>query len=250
MGQKRRTKRGSYIVEAAVIVPVFIVAVLMLIAIVPAMATCENTVFSAVDELRLESIKAAFRKNPAAVPVLLKQRVYAENSRASAFQVRSFRYLYKTKEMEDLLSLDFRLSIDETNPFAFCSTVVFDGRITGRAFTGKLHRIPPGRSGIDEDKTVYIFPEWGKRYHGGQCTYVKANCRLVYLSQETERAYKPCKRCDASSARIGTPVFCFTASGRAYHMSDCRLVDKYYTEIAKSDAVEKGYTPCSKCGGG
>ena len=84
MGQKRRTKRGSYIVEAAVIVPVFIVAVLMLIAIVPAMATCENTVFSAVDELRLESIKSAFRKNPAAVPGFAETAGYMQKTPAPA----------------------------------------------------------------------------------------------------------------------------------------------------------------------
>lgn len=250
MRRRKPTKRGSYIVEATIVVPVFILAVLMLISIIPIAASCENVIFSSADELRLESVKSAFRKNRAALPVSVQLRVRAENPKISAYQVRGFRYLYEEAEIEDLMSLRFRAMFKEKNPLGLFSGVTFDGKITGRAFTGKLHREAPGEGGEEEQKIVYIFPEWGERYHGKQCTYVKANCKLVYLSQETEKKYAPCKLCNAGSAQIGTPVFCFTASGEAYHTADCRLVDKYYVEIKKADAVERGYTPCSKCGGG
>lgn len=238
--------------EAVIIVPVFIISVLMLITIIPIMADCENVTFSICDELHAESVKSAFRQNPAALPVSLQLRIKGENSRLSSFHVRSYRYLYTDGELEDLLQADVRAVFSEKNPIGILSSVTFDGRVRARAFTGKLHKSPPGSSGEDEedDRIVYIFPEWGTKYHGKQCTYVKASCQMVYLSQNIKGSYAPCKLCDASSARIGSPVFCFQESGRAYHVADCRVVERYYVEIQKGKAEEQGYTPCSKCGGG
>lgn len=238
--------------EAVIIVPVFIISVLMLITIIPIMAGCENVAFSVCDELHGESVKSAFRQNPAALPVVLQSRVKSENSRMDSFHIRFYRYLYAEEEIEDLLQVDVRAVFSEKNPIGILSAVTFDGRVRARAFTGKLHKYPPGSSGNEEEdeRIVYIFPEWGTKYHGKQCTYVKASCQMVYLSQNIKGSYTPCKLCDAQSARLGSPVFCFQESGRAYHTADCRIVERYYVEIEKGKAEEQGYTPCSKCGGG
>lgn len=238
--------------EAVIIVPVFIISVLMLITIIPIMAGCENVTFSVCDELHGESVKSAFRQNPAALPVVLQSRVKSENSRMDSFHIRFYRYLYAEEEIEDLLQVDVRAVFSEKNPIGILSAVTFDGRVRARAFTGKLHKYPPGSSGNEEEdgRIVYIFPEWGTKYHGKQCTYVKASCQMVYLSQNIKGSYTPCKLCDAQSARLGSPVFCFQESGRAYHTADCRIVERYYVEIEKGKAEEQGYTPCSKCGGG
>lgn len=238
--------------EAVIIVPVFIISVLMLITIIPIMAGCENVTFSVCDELHGESVKSAFRQNPAALPVVLQSRVKSENSRMDSFHIRFYRYLYAEEEIEDLLQVDVRAVFSEKNPIGILSAVTFDGRVRARAFTGKLHKYPPGSSGNEEEdeRIVYIFPEWGTKYHGKQCTYVKASCQMVYLSQNIKGSYTPCKLCDAQSARLGSPVFCFQESGRAYHTADCRIVERYYVEVEKGKAEEQGYTPCSKCGGG
>lgn len=238
--------------EAVIIVPVFIISVLMLITIIPIMAGCENLTFSVCDELHGESVKSAFRQNPAALPVVLQSRVKSENSRMDSFHIRFYRYLYAEEDIEDLLQVDVRAVFSEKNPIGILSAVTFDGRVRARAFTGKLHKYPPGSSGNEEEdeRIVYIFPEWGTKYHGKQCTYVKASCQMVYLSQNIKGSYTPCKLCDAQSARLGSPVFCFQESGRAYHTADCRIVERYYVEIEKGKAEEQGYTPCSKCGGG
>lgn len=238
--------------EAVIIVPVFIISVLMLITIIPIMAGCENVTFSVCDELHGESVKSAFRQNPAALPVVLQSRVKSENSRMDSFHIRFYRYLYAEEEIEDLLQVDVRAVFSGKNPIGILSAVTFDGRVRARAFTGKLHKYPPGSSGNEEEdeRIVYIFPEWGTKYHGKQCTYVKASCQMVYLSQNIKGSYTPCKLCDAQSARLGSPVFCFQESGRAYHTADCRIVERYYVEIEKGKAEEQGYTPCSKCGGG
>jgi hypothetical protein len=245
-----RSRRGSYIVEAVMVLPIFIISVIMLMSLIPIMGTCENIAFSTADELRLEAVKSAFRKNPAALPVSVQARIEKENPWVSDCRIKAYRYFYSDEEagIEDLISLRLRVTFAQRAPIGVFDDVVFDGQVTCRAFTGKLHTTPPDR-GEQDDPLVCIFPEWGKKYHGKACSYVRAACQMTYLSQEIKNGFAPCKLCNASQAQVGSPVFCFSQSGRAYHLADCRTVDRYYTEVVVSSAASKGYTPCSKCGG-
>ena len=59
----RLSKKGSYITEAAIILPIFIVAVLIMISAVPRMARCERLVFTVCDEMAKENIYAHFFKS-------------------------------------------------------------------------------------------------------------------------------------------------------------------------------------------
>lgn len=247
----KRTKAGSYIVEAVIVIPVFIMAVLMLISIIPITAVCENTAFAVADEMHIEMVKSAFRKNSGALPVLLRHRIVTENPKINFCGIKDFDYLYSDENIDDLLHLDMEIIFREKNPMGLFSSVNFQCKATARAFTGKYHSIPPCSSeDSDDDKIVYIFPEWGKRYHGKNCTYIKSNCRMVYLSQDTKKDFRPCQLCHAGSALIGSPVFCFMQNGRVYHIAGCRTIDKYYVETTKKECESRGYTPCSKCGGG
>jgi len=246
-------KKGSYIVEAAIVVPLFIIAVLMLISLIPVIAQCENLTFEAADEMHFETAKTAFRKNAAAYPIALKLRTRSENDRLTAFNITGYRYLYSRNGIDDLITVKFSAAFSEKNPLGLFSTVRFKGKLTARAFTGTYYKDrPETKAEFEEDKPsepVYIFPGWGVCYHGKNCTYVRTNCQLAFLSQELRRSYHPCPLCGASRAAIGTPVFCFLKDGEAYHMGGCTSINKYYIEIEKEQAVKKGYVPCSKCGG-
>ena len=68
----KNTKKGSYIVESVIVIPIFIMAVVMLMSIIPIIATCENVNYAVADETHLECIKTAFRKNPAALPAAVR----------------------------------------------------------------------------------------------------------------------------------------------------------------------------------
>lgn len=248
-----RTKKGAYIVEAVIVVPIFIMAVMMLISIIPIIATCENITYATVDELKLENVKAAFRKNQIALSTSLNYRIRTENDQVSMWNIDKLDYLYQAEDMEDLISLTSTSVFSQKNPLGLFSSVVYESQVISRAFTGKIHKEPPSaREDFEEEKEeqwVYIFPEWGKKYHGKKCTYIQSACQMNYLSQTTKRQYDPCKLCDAKTAEIGTPVFCFTNTGQVYHKAGCRIIDKYYIEMEKGDAVAKGYGACSKCGG-
>lgn len=249
----KNTKRGAYILEAVIVVPIFIIAVMMLISIIPMIASCENIIFSTVDEMKQENIKANFRKNPVALSTGIRYRIYEENKNISVWKLNRMDYIYSSKGIDDLISIEFKTVFSEKNPLGLFSSVIFEGKVTSRAFTGRVFKQPPtAREEFEVDKEeqwVYIFPQWGKRYHGKTCTYVSSACQMSYLSQDLKRRYSPCRLCNAKSAQVGTPVFCFVISGQVYHKAGCRIIDKYYIQIEKKDAKAKGYSPCSKCGG-
>ncbi|TDP57470.1 hypothetical protein [Aminicella lysinilytica] len=246
-------KKGSYIVEATIVVPIFIIAVLMLISIIPIISTCENITYSVTEEMRMETAKSAFRDNPATAPIAMGIRVNRENRRLSSFYITGYKYKYRAHGIDDLITVNFTSAFKEKNPLGLFSRVEFEGKLTGRAYTGSYYKDTPStRSEFEEDKeskTVYVFPNWGKCYHNKNCTYVRSNCHLVYLSQNVKSSFHSCPLCGSADASIGTPVFCFESSGEAYHLASCNAVDRYYIEMEKDEAVEKGYMPCSKCGG-
>lgn len=243
---KKNNRRGSYLVEAAMIIPLFFIAFFTMISIIPKIAVYENITFSTVEEMRFECIKSAFRENSTAMPLKTTGRVLRENPKLDYSFVTDYKYLYSENNMNNLISIQLKSGFDNKNPFGIGKKIYFSETVTARAFTGAYYH---GNTVTADDEFVFVFPEWGETYHNGRCTYVKRSGKLEYLSGEIKKDYKPCKLCNASSAQLGSPVFCFAEYGEVYHMPDCSVVDRYYVEIRKTEAEAKGYRPCSKCGG-
>ncbi|MDY2959645.1 MAG: hypothetical protein SOR72_02450 [Hornefia sp.] len=240
----RFNKRGSYIVEASVILPAFIITVFLLISIIIAIRTYENINYGCAEELRLEMAKNAIRKNMPALPVSVYTRVRRENRNLSNFKITEYKYLYKENGLKDLIKISFKSTIDKKNPLGEISTLKYSGTMVGRAFSGTYY---DGKDG--GGKIVYVFPDEGKKYHNKSCRYLSAYCHQVFLNDEIKRKYHSCPNCKSHTAAMGNPVFCFERAGEAYHLSRCKSVKKYYIGISKDAALEKNYRPCSKCGG-
>ncbi len=113
---KSLDKRGSYILEAVIVMPVFIAAVVALMSLVPVAATCENMVFAAADEMRLESVKSAFRQNRLALPSLAKQRIRRENPKISSYQTVFYRYLLRGRRNRGFVQSVFLCGVFSEEP--------------------------------------------------------------------------------------------------------------------------------------
>ena len=242
---RRFGKRGSYIVEASVVIPIFVLAVIMLIGIIPVIACCEGIIYSAAEEMRMEMALSAFRSNPAALPIKAEIRMKKENPDASGIRITSYRYLYQEDGTDDLIRLRVRASFRKGNSPGLYGNVRFIGTIRGRAFTGTYYHEDENAAG---DETVYIFPQRGYSYHNAGCTFVRKGCRQVYLTNDLKKHFRACPNCHAKEAEIGSPVFIFQY-GEAYHTVQCSSVEHYCRAVRKSEAVRDGYTPCGKCGG-
>jgi len=246
-----RNRRGSQILEASVTVPAFLIAMIMMISVMDAYAAGENAMFAACDELTSEAVKAAFIPDPVSRPVLVASRIRKENKNADSVLITGYGYLHGDGCMDDLISLDFRLIFAEDGPLGGLSRLVYDGSIRCRAFTGKDNgdgtSCDPGEE--EESDPVYVFPDRGKRYHRRDCAFLNPACQQVFLTRSVKRRFRPCELCGSADALIGSVVYCFFNDGEVYHVAGCSMVDKYFVEMERADAIGKGYTPCQSCGG-
>ncbi len=245
-------KKGSYIVEAAIILPAFIITLMMLISAVQSFRYYENTVFAACDELHETSIRAAYLKHDILTPFIIERRMLKENKNLSGADASSYRYLYKKSGISDLISLKVTASLEKINPIGSLSGLKLETDIMLRAFSGKKRSINPGRDDFDDEEDyeeVYVFPDRGERYHNATCSFLSPACQQTIFTDEIKNQFRPCEKCDSHYAKKGETVFCFFNTGKAFHYGFCDAVDKYYVEMEKEEAEDLGYSPCLICGG-
>ena len=129
----------------------------------------------------------------------------------------------------------------------------YEDTIRYRDFVGLRYRKDTlGAEGLErgsDSAEVWIFPQSGKRYHKENCTYVEAAVHSCILTETVRRNFSECKLCDSSELPTGSIVFCFKSNDSCYHRGNCRTIKKYVIPIDREEAEKKGYTPCSKCGG-
>ena len=246
-------RKGMYILEAAITLPVFIIAVVLLISIIPAIRDFEQAVYVTADTVRMESIKAAFAEDSVTGPIYAMNRANRGQGRRCRFSVTGYRYLFSESGIDDLIEIKYSSRFSERNPLGKLSTIVFKGDTVGRAFTGRFNRSNP--TSIEEflnsrkSCKVYVFPEGGKKYHGKGCRYLNPACRQEVLTSRIRKKYGGCSLCKSKDMEDGQSVYVFHSSGKSYHRRKCKSVTRFYIEIEKEDAEKKGYTPCSVCGG-
>lgn len=256
MFMKKCTKKnaGSYIVEAAIFVPIFVLSLLTIGYAVKIVGIYENVNHGASDELSFVAAKAYENRNSSGIKSRLEKRISEENPSISKLKVKNLKYLYSNGETDDLISAEIKYYIGINLPLNLYSGVDRKIRWLTRGFTGiktKNKNMPfeemenNGDGGI-----VWIFPETRTKYHTKSCSYVTANPSEVILTEAIRAKYNTCRICGSGDIKTGRLVYCFFRYGGAYHRSDCSTVKKYTMRISRKEAEEKGYRPCSKCGGG
>ena len=248
-------RRGGYItLEAALVLPLFIIAVLAIGYYIKVFGVMENVSYSMMDETARIASKAYITESVPLFESKLKKRITEDVPEAEDVDISAFRYLYTDGDKNDLIYVRTGFEMDSELPLGFGHTYKSDVSVKCRGFTGTENKgTPMSFDEMEEEGTwesVWIFPDRGEKYHSSTCSYVKANVSEMVLTGEIKDKYVPCSQCDAEKAKTGEFVYCFRESGTAYHRENCRHVTRYTIEINKEDAVDKGYSPCSKCGGG
>ena len=250
---KRNIKSGSYTLEAAIFLPLFIVGILTLGFTIRMISTNENITFAATDEARQVATFAYNIPLAPLFPTKLRTRLVDENPTTDAIQVDGFRYLYQSLENDGLISFRLNYWARTGLPLGFIDGKDVTEQVRCRGFIGRTQQGTP--ISFDEMETnsegnmVWVFPEEGARYHMKNCSFISSYPVQVILNQEIRDKYAPCEKCDSNQAEIGTQVYCFQKYGESYHLYSCPTVDKYVISMEKEQAEERGYTPCLKCGG-
>ena len=190
-GRKINRKTGSYLVEATLTLPVFILAVTALALLIRILSICENSSFLTAMEMREISIQAYKNTKSVSLCKQIENRVLNGCEKLTDFQVKKERYLYRDNHIYDLIEILSEARFTVENPVGIYGEIHFEERLVTRAFTGSLQDC----NALDEaefqkygsSQTVIVYPRYGERYHSQGCRYVKASYAKEKYQLEMEK---------------------------------------------------------------
>ena len=250
----KNTTKGFYSLEASIVLPFVILAVLSLGYFIKVEGAWEGCVHGAADE----SVKTAAYSYETGLAVInrnrIEKRITDDNPEIDSVRISNVNTGYSDLKTDKITSYQINAAIKLELPLGFSHEFSFRTGIKFRGFVGsRVINEPLGSEGLETDKEgcpVWVFPQAGEKYHSENCTYVKAAVKQELLDKGIISRYKPCKLCDSDKMASGSIVFCFGKGGTAYHRGSCTSVNRHTIIIDRSEAIKKGYEPCSKCGGG
>jgi hypothetical protein len=247
-------KRGSFTLEAAIFLPIFIISALTIGYLVKLIAVQENAFHALADETRKVAAEAVFTPYPLFFKGDAEKRITEENDgELENLRIARFDYRYGWGEYTEQIRVTADYDIGVKLPAAVIRAIPVSDTILCRAFVGADNSdAPMSAEELEEKKdsrTVWIFPRSGTKYHGETCSYIVVYPKELILGENVRRQYSPCKLCNPGSMPTGSLVYCFQSAGKAFHRGDCTSVDRYVISVELEEAEAKGYTPCLKCGG-
>lgn len=253
-------------VEAALILPIFLLALLSLILLIP-IAGVEAEAWVIYAEETQKIAKEAYiteqidsEEQLALATVLISQlqerriseRIKRDLELAKEVDLTKFRYLYSKDGMTGLISgtLSYRIKI----PLPILHRQLrFTRHLVSRGFIGSKDPAEPfgfdPMEAIEESSIVYVFPRAGEKYHKQTCSLLHAHAVESFLTPRLKNMYQPCSICMAESLSLGSKVYVFPNTGEVYHRSTCPLVERYVVPMEWVEAIREGYEPCAYCGG-
>ncbi|MCL1896225.1 MAG: hypothetical protein FWG03_06755 [Clostridiales bacterium] len=257
---KKYAKKGQVAVEAAILLPLFIIGVLTIGYLLKFCMISEGVHHALTDESHRIMADAPVILYPAAGAQELSRRIEGE-SRGEAQNIQIGRFAYRVpgvskggRAYTDLIAISVSFDTPLKLPRLFLGEVKGERTALCRAFVGMTHNGPVKPFSEMEEggngDTAWVFPRAGERYHDEHCRYIETYPREVLLDRDVRRRFSPCQLCEPESRRDGALVYVFFTSGHAYHIGECTVVERYVIEISKDDAAKQDYKPCSVCGGG
>ena len=249
----RRSTKGFYTVEAAVFVPLVILAVLSVGYFMRVEGAWENCVYGALDESRRVAMKSYDGIHQGTLKSALEERFSKDSRNPDSVDADRVMCDYSDGRNNHLSSYSIEAYMRMELPAGFSRDFTFSADIKFRGFTGRQRLGEPlGSEGLEREEPedpVWIFPYSGEKYHTDMCTYVKAAVIRKILSSDVRKDHRSCALCDSDQMKTGDIVFCFSRAGTAYHRGTCRIVNRHTAGIDRTEAVRRGFSPCSKCGG-
>ena len=109
-------KRGSYILEAALTLPVLIICVVSLVLVVKIAAVSEGVCFTAARELREQSLRACSYITDVSLCKNMEKQVLEEQEALTDFRVLKSRVGYAQGGIDDLLTVDSLSTFTDLRP--------------------------------------------------------------------------------------------------------------------------------------
>ena len=244
-------KRGSYILEASIVLPIFLVAVIVMCSIILTYHTIENANFILGTELRRAAAEAIYANTSILIPRRIESRIQESSSRVSKLTIADYSYRANKFEQDELIAIKYKMQTKTDNPLDLATETKYDLSLVTRAYVGKEREINSMsiEDMLADGSAVYIFPKRGEKYHSQGCSFLTAASVSSPLTKSIKDKYDSCPVCHSRKAALGTLIYYFPQDGESYHLTGCPTLERNYIELEKRVAVKRGYTACSKCGG-
>ncbi len=243
----RRKRKASMTVEASLVLPIFLLA-MILTGYIGQMIRCQDEVQGALTRLAREAsaeygaVQSGLQKSQAYYTAKLGSYIPGSAGKITFFES----HLLEHNDEIDLLAV-YQIK----TPFSIMGlgNFRFRQRVHTRAFTGVERR---GKE-KQEDVTVYI-TETGRVYHRSlSCTYLKLSISkvqfadLMFLRNVNGGKYQSCERCSRGKNPESEDEVWIASYGDRYHTSrSCSGLKRNIQEIKLSEVGNR--PPCSKCG--
>ena len=252
IGKDIKNKRGSYLVEATLMLPIFMIAIMVMSSIISAYSCIEDANYISANQLRKSAAVASKVNTYTVIHHQISSELSSNHSQIDGFIVSSAVYRKNMLGIDEVIALDANMRLNTKNPIGFKAEANYKIKTVTRAYVGRVrkntHMTVDDLTG-EGDKTVYIFPKRGEKYHNKGCTYMNSKVISTALTTGLRKEFDPCPVCKSKKAKIGISVYYYPVEGECYHLNGCRVMERNYIEITKKIAERRGYTPCSKCGG-
>lgn len=244
---KKDSENGSMIVEAAIFIPLFIIAILTIAFTMKVFHMYDNNQHRLSEEVSFIAAKAYTMNH--------SHKIY---EMGDGITIRSYRYLFSEEEdhskqqefslkSSDLIEVVASFSV--RNPFAIrmIPDYSFIQRITVRAWTGQEKSLNPAsfEEMMEDPDHVMIFPKFGIKYHRSACRLISNMPVQAILSHSIQKNSEPCRLCSATKIPLGGTIYLF--NDKIFHSEECSLVDRKIEVLSLKDALDRGYDPCQIC---
>lgn len=250
---RKINNKGYYTVEAAIFIPIFVLCILCIGYMIKVTSAEEEIMHAMTDESRLAMINAYVMKKDPLLPGRIKKRIKKLNNKIEHPVVRNYWFGHSDGKDKGLISFEVKCVLKNKMPIAGMKKFELSNRLMCRGFVGAFAISTPmsfeEMEKTGEENQVWIFPEYGYRYHNKGCTFLRIKFTGVRLDESLKKSLSPCKICRAKDIQNGAVVYYFLEYGMVYHRKSCTALYKNKISIDKYVAEDRGYTPCSKCGG-
>ncbi len=247
-------KSAFLTLEAAIVLPLFLIAVLTIGSVMRIAYYEERAAFLTANELASIAADAYFMPLYPQFPSNMERIISQKIPELSKVSAEKYRYRFKNEKTDQLIHIEISFRMKTGLPGPMISEYGAVETYLVRAFCGKDNSFyfeseKNGELNSDlEAETVYLMPEFGTKYHEKNCSYVNSYPLQTVLISSMKKKYKACGSCKPKDICEGAVVYYFRY-GEAYHEAGCSTIEKYVVNMDRRDAEKRGYLPCSKCGG-
>ena len=259
----KKTEEGSMTVEAALVLPIFLFAVLFFLYFFQFLFLQES-VQSGITEAgrflsRYEALMEKSQTLEVAKEIILKQR-FLEYLNTESINMNCVVggmtgiWVTLSCEEEDIIDITAVYRVRFPIPFFGEKTSLIKQRVRTRAFVGKELRSHRGEgnqdlTGADEERIVYV-AENGTVYHESEnCTHLKLSISGIYKNQlETVRnadggKYTACEKC--IKGRLEDVLYIAREGDKYHSILSCSGLKRTYYTVRYSEV--NGLQKCSRC---